>query len=293
MFAQLSSAGRANGIVQYRGATSGKEGKWMQRLYMEYCPHGDLRDLLLAHAKPDGVSPLLDDEDQPVPQVQLPVRALWSFFKDLAAAACIMKHGYNPLDEDTSAPLDWKEIIHRDLKPGNVFLAAPLAKTSRGIPVCKIGDFGLSVPREYEPLPNPDKMRRAGTPGWKAPEYHTYAEDNDFGHELSSATDIWAIGRIMLAFMELRTATPPRVRYDDNDEGRVIVDVKAELVAKYGEELYGLVESCLEPRPEDRINAQQLLRRVDRVFSNPLVILPLELGAGDVLEYTQEMRWAT
>jgi len=93
--------------------------------------------------------------------------------------------------------------------------------------------------------------------------------------------------------MELRTATPPSVRYDDIYEGRVIVDAKAELVAKYGEELYGLVESCLEPQPENRITAQQLLRRVERVFSNPLVTLPLELGEGDVLEYTQEMRWAT
>jgi serine/threonine protein kinase len=265
----------------------------MQRIYMEYCPHDDLRVLYHAHAKSDGFDQLLNEDDQPVPPVRIPVRALWSFFKDMAAAACIMKHGYNPLDKDADEPEEWVEIIHRDFKPSNFFLAAPLAKSGRGIPVCKVGDFGLTVPRDYEPLDNPEGMWYSGTPGWKAPEYNPYSQDFEPFYELSSATDVWAIGRTMLALMELPVKSPPTIRYDDDDKGHVIVGVKAELVATYGEELYSLIEKCLERTPGDRIKARDLLRAIGRQFSNPLVTLPLELREGDVLEHSQQMRWAT
>ena len=297
MHAQLSSVGSRSGIVQYRGATS-KAGQgdeeWIQRIYMEYCPHGDLMALLHAHAKTDGFGPQLDHHDEPIPQVRIPVQALWSFFKDLAAAACIMESGYNPLNNYRRAPDDWQEIIHRDIKPHNIFLAAPLAESGRGIPVCKVGDFGLTVPREYEPLSNPQGMWRSGSRGWKAPEYNPYAEDSEHWHELTSATDIWAIGRIMLALMELPIRTPPpQVRYDDENDGNVVVEARDQLVATYGEELYGLVEKCLQPEPDERIKAQNLLRAIDRQINNLSVTLPLELGEGDVLEHAQEMRWAT
>ena len=53
------------------------------------------------------------------------------------------------------------------------------------------------------------------------------------------------------------------------------------------------VEKCLEPTPEDRIRAQHLLRAIDRQINNLSVPLPLELKEGDVLEYVQELRWAT
>jgi serine/threonine protein kinase len=294
--AQLSSVGSESGIVQYRGATSNRDRgdeKWLQRIYMEYCPHGDLMDLLCEHAKTDGRDPKLDENSQPIPQVRIPTRALWSFFKDLTSAACIMESGYDPLGNDYRAADDWEEIIHRDLKPGNIFLAAPLAKTSRGIPVCKLGDFGLAVPREYDPLRNPEDMLHPGTPGWKAPEFNRYPPDFEVSHELTSATDIWAIGRVMLALMELPVRRLPVIRYDDENEGRVDVQEKAQLVATHGEDLYGLVEKCLEPTPEDRIRAQHLLRAIDRQINNLSVPLPLELKEGDVLEYVQELRWAT
>lgn len=261
---------------------------------MEYCPHGDLMDLLCGHAKSDGRNPWYDEDSQPIPQVPIPVRALWSFFKDLAAAACIMESGYNPLDRSSREPDEWDEIIHGDLMPSNVFLAAPLAASSRGIPVCKLGDFGITVPRDYESLSNPEDMRVAGTRGWKSPECDSYPADFEHNHELTSATDIWAIGRIMLALMELPVRYPlPKIRYDDEDEGHVIVKARDQLVATYGVELYDLVEKCLETTPEDRIAAQDLLRAIDRHLRNIPVTLPLKLEEGDVLEYAHDMRWAT
>jgi serine/threonine protein kinase len=136
-------------------------------------------------------------------------------------------------------------------------------------------------------------MRNPGTPGWKAPEFNRYPPDFEISHELSSATDIWAIGRVILALMELPIGRLPVVRYDDENEGRVDVQTKAQLVAAHGEELYGLVEKCLEPNPEDRVRARDLLRAIDRQINNLPVTLPLELENGDVLEYAQELRWAT
>ena len=265
----------------------------MQRIYMEYCPHGDLMDLLRTHAKCDGFSRRVDDDNEPIPQVRIPVRALWSIFKDLAAAACIMKYGYNPLDTDIRSHDEWEEILHRYLKPDNIFLAAPVVKTGREIPVCKLGDFGIAVPRDFEHLVNPEGMRHAGTDGWKAPEFQRYKEESEFNWELTSAIDVWAIGRILLALMELSSKTPPRVRYDDKNEGHVIVEAQAEIVDTYGQELYGLVQKCLEPHPIKRIKARDLLRMIDQQLSNTPVTQPLELQEGDILEYLQEMRWAT
>lgn len=76
MLAQFSAVGSASGIVKYRGATISTDPKQKQRLYMEYCPHGDLMDLLCGHAKSDGRDPWYDEDGQPVPQVPIPVRAL-------------------------------------------------------------------------------------------------------------------------------------------------------------------------------------------------------------------------
>lgn len=297
MHAQLSSVGSANGIVQYRGATQKDARHFLQRLYMEYCPHGDLSDVLCSHAKfnPVDKSHLVDSEGQSISTVRIPSRALWTFFRDLASAACIMKSGCTPVDSGSNAPSDWEEIIHRDLKPNNIFLASPLAKTGRGIPVCKVSDFGLTVPRDYDQLSNPEGMCRAGTPGWKAPEYHAY-DDPEHRFDLSSAVDVWAIGRIMLALIELTPGISPKlpdVRYGDENEGQALhSEAKDDLVAIHGAELYRLVERCLEPHPDDRITAQQLLKDIHRHLSSPLATLPPQLEEGDVLEYMQDLRWA-
>lgn len=298
MHAQLSSVGSASGIVKYLGSNDKDTRNFKLRLYMEYCPHGDLKDLLCKHAKFDQANSadMLDDNDEPVPQVRIPLRALWSFFNDLAMAACIMERGLNPTSDPEDEVPRWIDIVHRDLKPSNIFLAAPLASTGRGIPVCKVGDFGTAVPIEFEPLRNPEGMWRAGTEGWRAPEQHGYA-DTDELYDLSSKTNIWAIGRIMLALIELTPgswpALLPDVRYDDEDEGKVMhCAVKDQLQAIYGEELYRLVDRCLLPVPEHRITSEELLqvtqRQVKRLFNDTSP----ELGEDDVLEYASDLRWS-
>jgi serine/threonine protein kinase len=209
---------------------------------------------------------MLDDNNEPVPEVKIPVRALWTFFRDLAKAACIMHLGRNPLESGAQDPADWTEIIHRDIKPGNIFLATPLSKTGRGIPVCKLGDFGLAVPPEYRPLRNPEDMCRAGTRGWRAPEQQAY-ENAEHRRKLSSATNIWEIGRIMLALVELTHGEWPKqlahVLYGGKKDGRVSVklDTKFNFLedhAVHGPMLYDFIAECLEPVPGDRVTAEDL-----------------------------------
>jgi hypothetical protein len=83
MHAQLYSVGSAHNIVEYLGATTYTI-KRSIRLYMEYWPHGDLAGLLCKHAKFDRAekSLIFDDNDEPLPEVKIPVRALWTFFDD-------------------------------------------------------------------------------------------------------------------------------------------------------------------------------------------------------------------
>jgi len=52
-------------------------------------------------------------------------------------------------------------LVHRDLKPANLLRALP----SDGFPGVKIGDFGLTVIRDVDPV-----VRRGGTPLYMAPE---------------------------------------------------------------------------------------------------------------------------
>lgn len=100
----------------------------------------------------------------------------------------------------------------------------------------------------------------------------------------------------MLALIELTPgswpANLPDVRYDDEHEGEVVHSaMRNNLQALYGGELYGLVDRCLSPVPDDRITSAELLqttqRQVKRLFNNA----PPELEEGDVLEYASDLRW--
>jgi serine/threonine protein kinase len=207
-----------------------------------------------------------------------------------------MHTGHNPVAKGAQEPADWTEVIHRDIKPGNIFLAAPLSKTGRGIPVCKLGDFGVAVPPEYRPLRNPEDMRRAGTKGWRAPEQQYY-EDAVHRRKLSSATNIWAVGRVMLALVELTHGEfpnqLPQVLYGDRDNGVAFTNLqkKADFDKIHGSMLYDIIFDCLKPVPQDRVTAEDLLRRIHSHIHSPLGGLP-ELEEGDVLEYSHDLRWA-
>jgi len=201
---------------------------------------------------------MLDEDGAELPGVPIPRAALWSFFEDLAEAACSMAYGCNPLDGN-SVHEHWQPIIHRDLKPENVFLALPV----KDIPVLRLGDFGIAVPEKYEALSNPMGMLGAGTKGWRAPEQALSSGGIEPIFPLSSATNVWSIGRIMLALVELYPRNPPEIDYSQPQKGRVERSPKEdELREFYGTKLLDLIDMCIESRADYRITAEDLLEQV-------------------------------
>jgi hypothetical protein len=143
-------------------------------------------------------------------------------------------------------------------------------------------------------------MCRAGTRGWIASEQQVY-ENAEHRRKLSSATNIWGIGRIMLALVKITHGEWPKqlahVLYGGQKDGRVSVrlDTKFSFLedhAVHGPMLYSFIAECLKPVPQDRVTAEDLLRRIHSHIDSPLVGLP-ELEQGHVLEYSHDLRWAS
>jgi serine/threonine protein kinase len=109
----------------------------LYRLYMEYCPYGDL-DRLRYRYRAYGK--------------YLPELFLWHLFSALASAIRAMEEGpfTNPAN-DTILPVD-SYMLHMDLKPSNVFLGYTPEENDQSIdptltsryPSIKVSDFGLA-----------------------------------------------------------------------------------------------------------------------------------------------------
>lgn len=281
-------------IVRYRGSKIWPD-YLLSRIYMEYSPHGDLGSLFCKHAKVDwDGSLIMDENDQRMEPIRIPRQALWSFFEDLAEAACKMRYGHNPLDPASIQIDDWHTILHRDLKPQNIFLSLPRTPGERGVPELKVGDFGLAVPHDYGGMLNPRDMVKEGTLGWRALEYNQVAR-RFFPPilRLSSATDIWAIGRIMLCLVELERPRPLEVWYGEPHNARIwYAKGKEERIEFYGSKLYELIEHCLMPQPDERIYARDLLQSIRAYLDGGHGGRPPLLEEDDTLEYASDMRWA-
>lgn len=87
----------------------------VHRIYMEYCPHGDLKRLYKRYRKFRCVCPCVGTnfEALKVSRLYMPEPFLWSVFHHLVEAAVAMRCG--PADGGWGD----HEIVHRDIKPGN------------------------------------------------------------------------------------------------------------------------------------------------------------------------------
>ena len=165
----------------------------MIRIYQEYCAHGDLYNVLANHFTMQETAARAEDGSQldfPIPAV-----ALWYFFQGLAAAACMLRYGKLP-DEESRDALE-SAIVHRDIRPGNVFLAEPSNNGTSwpGIPVVKLGDFGLAEMNPTGTVISHISPPRRGPMGAMAPE-EARARPEAWRlnqHDTGSYTNIWYV----------------------------------------------------------------------------------------------------
>ncbi|RPH95441.1 serine/threonine protein kinase [candidate division KSB1 bacterium] len=170
-------------------------------------------------------------------------------------AATIAAHILAGLD-----PAHTAGIIHRDLKPENVMISAKAD--------VKITDFGLVTLRD-QPSLTQDGMT-PGTTRYMAPEQVT-------GRELSAATDLFALGLILLEMLSGR-----RMFEQDNPNAILLalLNYKGPHLEEYGEAvpaaLAPVLERLLDRLPEKRYGSAAEAREAV-LQSQPEGLLPRTL----------------
>ncbi|PPJ51801.1 hypothetical protein CBER1_09129 [Cercospora berteroae] len=181
-------------------------------------------------------------------------RLLWCIFEGLASALCLAHEGSLP--ENTHRPPKIVPVIHRDVKPANILLAASHADVWPELPIVKLADWGLVVPKSA----GYHLTRRAGTAAWMAPEVLPYegSDHSLYGdHEPSEASDIWSLGRVMLALANLDKTNVKPFRFGNAPPtyGRGVQD-------RLPPRMVALIDRCLETEPNDRIKCGVLWKNI-------------------------------
>lgn len=162
-------------------------------------------------------------------------------------------------------------FLHRDIKPGNIFFGR--------WDVVKLGDFGLAALGGR--LVNSERVAGglAGTPGFLSPEMLR-------GEPYNAKTDIWALGCTLYEMLTGRSA------FRDLYGGRhqtggavgpgsgVLVGAqlpRRHIASHFSPELVDVLALCLDPSPESRPSAAELLQLPVLARTLPLVQDELEL----------------
>ncbi|KAF7189128.1 Serine/threonine-protein kinase Nek7 [Pseudocercospora fuligena] len=256
------------------------------RLYSEYCNLNSLKVLVELYRRHNGDMRRKHGKDVFVP---IPERALWSLFECLASALCFMHQGALPKDKRAA---DHHDVLHRDLKPPNIFRSTHTGSDWPGVPTAKVGDFGCSTWLDHEGA----KHTMLGTPGWFAPECHTY-DRKDFRvrsemgtgwnpepyknrFSITNASDVWSVGRTLRYAMlqeddELEAGVlfetqSAQLKFGPNQFSNNAILKPAKARRCYPEKMCELVERCLEQFPEDRIGVNELWAEVQKVVTSSI-----------------------
>ncbi|MCC5874851.1 MAG: serine/threonine protein kinase [Candidatus Sumerlaeia bacterium] len=127
-----------------------------------------------------------------------------------------------------TAEIHTEGIVHGDLKPENIFRAR-----RHGVPVWKIGDFGISRHQ------NDTRQLKACTPAYASPEH--------FLGKLCCASDVYSLGRLMEECLNLGM-----------DEGYRIHETNQDL----RDDLHRLAAECMAVRESERPTAINVYKRL-------------------------------
>ncbi|KXS98114.1 hypothetical protein AC578_9387 [Pseudocercospora eumusae] len=226
------------------------------RLYLEYCEHGDLENLIEIYDRKRGSST----------DHYLPVRAIWAIFESLVAALCLLHRGGMP---GHSLPPKWKPMVHQDIKPHNIFMTKPDEVIWKQIPTPKLADFGTATQDTFI-IPG------GGTKGYRAPEQYDYEDpdnedsDNAMSNvDITTKSDIWAAGRTILVLMNLTKDTD--IKEHRFGSGNILPEYRDVATENYyPDELKDLVERCLRDKPEERPDVVELWNSIQTHVGTPI-----------------------
>lgn len=234
----------------------------VHRIYMEFCPHGDLKRLYRRYRKFRFVHRLVRTgfEVLNLSRLYMPEPFLWDVFHNLVEAAVAMRYG--PTDGGWAG----HEIVHRDIKPGNIFLDRE--DMEDGIPfypISKLGDWGLARETHLSDPDNPTILRKAGTPGYKAPEQKEplLLVPESHPSPVLAHTNVWAIGATMFELMTLHRVHRFLLKAQGNvidEEG--IQPIETSRKPPYSSQLSNLIQNCLKPTPVDRPDVMELRTKI-------------------------------
>ncbi|OQO06910.1 hypothetical protein B0A48_07476 [Cryoendolithus antarcticus] len=222
-------------------------GRYLYRLEMEYCPHGDLYHGPFRHYRNA--------------REHLPEPAVWAVLYGLVEACVVLEQGHG--DE----PVDgWQPIVHRDFKLDNVFLGDFLDPVTDPdvpfptYPTPKLGDFGFALQ-----LDDADAAIRdptvSGTDGYASPEQM----QGQNRWLLTTKTNVFGIGIIALALMTRNQGDAPMNLATWQKRGVYFpVSTKA-----YSAELRDIVKRCLFKTASKRPSVLELRTLLEQYCCGP------------------------
>ncbi|WPB04456.1 uncharacterized protein RHO25_009102 [Cercospora beticola] len=224
------------------------EERMLYRMWLEYCPNGDLSELISRHRSAER---------------RIPIDFVIYTFKALIDCCLRMERG--TVGKSSG---EWEQIVHRDLKPPNILLGLPRA-TFPSYPEPKMADFGLSMVTNPDDEMNPSLYNLGGgTQGYLAPEQFSFINPmtnepvDDF--KLLAPANVWGVASIVLCLLErfeLNIATQPDYmpggtwQYRVSDAARSIYQ---------DADLLDMVDRCLEYQPADRPTPEALRKWITK-----------------------------
>ncbi|KPI34344.1 uncharacterized protein AB675_11222 [Cyphellophora attinorum] len=281
-------------IARIRRYRYNKEAK-LCRLYLEYCPHGTLGDLV---------------RDYKAWGQMLPLGFVWHLLLSLALALralsgrlpadAFLWHCRNLRDEpDWPSPPSHHWLLHYDIKHANILLsysgiehdeADSIPKTrrfsrlldpTRGYPSVKLGDFGVATYTSDADTFNPPMRGGSGTlcnypPEQRKDRWQKFRDPPNFnGAQWTEKHMVWQVGKVVLDSImgwsenhideELNPDLGPINEAEYERLGCHFLDVEKEFDMKKFKELrkydslIDLCMRCLRPKIDERPGVEELV----------------------------------
>ncbi len=220
----------------------------------------------------------LEQEDQIKLNLIMPYCELGDLQKLMHRKRTIWSQKKFPSNLDEVSVLQWilqlckgveyihqQQIVHRDLKPSNIFITKKL----EGEYILKIGDFGLAKNVQLSLA-----KTMVGTPAFMSPQLYN-------NEPYSMDADIWSVGCIIFWMLTDKT-----VDFKFSSQIKLLEDEMKGLHLVAKEELYQLMDQCLQMEPKKRPTATYIRQQLERILWEKFNIGSLPVD--DAVESQQE-----